>query len=197
MLKVLKRLLALLTSRSVVVISTTCAILYTGFWGVGALQASRLTPALPAQTASSEAAMPAGAGPASGLTLEIQASASVEPWVLNGTGEGVGVNPNTGLVRLEAPGASYSGKGTSPQAIAIPNAAGEYRILLRATNDGPFQLHVRMYRGTDASTAREYTGSGQAQAKSTLECDVSVAPNKSALDVTPIRFTPESPTGSR
>jgi hypothetical protein len=193
-------LLTLLTSRSLVAISTTCAILYGVFWGVGALQAAGLTPApfgdvltsqpdTPATTLT-QAAMPGSPTPGTGLTLEVQASPTLQPWVTDAANKGAGVNPDTGLVLLQPADSSYSGMGTNPQAIAIPNATGEYHVRLAALTDGPFELHVRLYRGRDASNAREYDGSGQAVAKSTLECDVSIADNSGdapQLEVTPIR----------
>lgn len=192
-----KRLLNILTARSLVVISTTCVILYGIFWGVGALQASTLSPAFDAvitQPVLSSPEMPGSGATASGLTLEIAASPSVQPWVLDAQGGGVGVNPDTGLVRLQTQGASYSGKGSSPQTIDIPNANGNYQVRLSVPGDGQFELRVRLYPGTDRPKAREYAGGGQALANSTWTCNVSVVAGTNGgaaeLNVSDVRSQP-------
>jgi len=216
------RIVDFLTARSVVVISTTCAVLYGAFWFVGVLQANgMISTALPiavaddvilrrsgaqlhsaaglnpeqqaerertlasAQTASNKPADDA----ASPVTLEVQTAPPVDLWVFDDSGNGAGTNPETGLVRLQIPGAAYSGKGTSPQLVSIPHAEGTYHIQLIGRGTGHFDLHVRSFLGDDVSNATEYAGSGDVFLDTLLQTDATVGANDDGtpkLDVTSV-----------
>jgi hypothetical protein len=202
------RLLDFLTARSVVVISTTCAVLYGAFWFVGVLQANGLvSTALPiavadevilrrsgaqlhsaaalnqeqqaqrertlaaAQTASDD---PSNANAASRVTLEVETAPPVDLWVFDDSGNGVGTNPETGLVRLQIASAAYSGKGTSPQLVSIPHASGTYHIQLASKGTGHFNLRVRSFIDDDVSNATEYSGGGDVFLDTLLQSDASV-----------------------
>lgn len=205
------RLLGLVTSRFVVVVSTTCAILYAGVWLVGLLQVNGLVSTFlpfavsdsvilqrsgaslrPASVGASELTQRqqalAGAKTAPGggvaapskapMTLEIQASAPVNLWVMNNQHQAIGVNPQTGLVRLEIPGAKYSGAGRDPQIVSIPHASGVYQVQLIGTGAGQFELRVRAFRGSDVRNATEYVGKGEVFPDTVLQTQAVISAKK-------------------
>jgi len=109
------------------------------------------------------------AAPTSALTLEIQSAPPVDLWVTDDQGGQVGTNPDNGLVRLQLASASYSGKGSNPQLVAIPHAVGQYHIELLGANDGKFQLTVRVFRDQDVDHAVQFSGSGEVFQDTLLE----------------------------
>jgi hypothetical protein len=217
----------------VLVISTTCAVLYAALWGIGLLQTNGLIATglpipvadavilrrsgaqlRPASLASNEAAVRdqalanaqqapgAGPGPAadaaqSPVTLELQAPAPVHLWVLDSAGHATGTNPETGLVQLQLDGSRYSGKGSDPELVSIPNAAGVYRVQLGAERYGQFELRVRAFVGDDVEHARVYAGSGEIFPNSLLETQATISFEDSAgqaqLAVAPVQVVLASP----
>ncbi|MGI9149096.1 MAG: hypothetical protein ACR2IK_21535 [Chloroflexota bacterium] len=202
-----EHLLTFLTARSVVVISTTCAILYALFWGVGLLQVNGLiSTALPIPVAdavilrrSGAQLSPAAVGAnekavrdqalaqaqtasdspnadtSSPITLEIQTGPPVDLWVSDDHDNGVGTNPETGLVRLQIPGAAYSGKGTDPQLVSIPHGSGTYRIQLLGHGLGHFDIRVRAFVGGNVNDATVFAGSGDVFPDTLLQSEASVS----------------------
>lgn len=214
--------LNLLTSRSVVIVSTTCAVIYAGVWIAALLQSNGLINAnLPVPVsdqvvlqrgggemrqsavderdkeqrerglAQSQTAPPGTAGPGSpsALTLEIQTGPPASLWVIDERGGEIGTNPDTGLVRLQIRNASYSGRGTDPQLVSIPDASGTYRIQLLGTANGSFSIRVRVFPGDDLNQAVQYTGTGEIFTDTLLETGAQVsleADGKPQLLVTPV-----------
>lgn len=198
-----RKLLGLLTARSVVVVSTTCGILYALTWLVALLQTNGLIatplpfpvadqvilgrsggPMRPLSAPAGQQIEPAAgaqrqsavdAAQASSVTLEIQAQSPDDLWVIDSHGGTIGTNPETGLVRLQIAGATYSGRGTSPEIITIPNAQGTYRVQLSGQNSGSYELQVRSFAGDDIEHAVKYRGNGEIFADSVLEALANVA----------------------
>jgi hypothetical protein len=233
------RALSLLTSRAVVVVSTTCAVLYGAFWVLALLQtngliSSRLPIAVAdsvilnrsganlrpaalgeqelaarnaamasAQTAS-DAPQTAAAATEQSFTLEVQSAPPVELWVMDAKGQAVGTDPQSGLVRLQLPGASYSGHGSSPQLVSVPNASGTYTIQLIGAGTGQFQLSVRVFEGQDVDHAVQFSGSGQVFDDTLLQTTAAVSVKDDGtpdLQVSPVQVlvagnVPPSPSAS-
>ena len=58
-------------------------------------------------------------------------------------GRRAGVDPGTGEVVLEIPGAVFSGPGTEPQTLRLPtSSAGDYPVLVVGTAAGPYRLDL-------------------------------------------------------
>jgi len=73
--------------------------------------------------------------------LEIRAESPVNIMVIDPTGSRVGHDLETGQVVNEIPAASYSGSGSEPQLIVIPNPVdGHYAILSMGTGTGTYSL---------------------------------------------------------
>ncbi|GEM_PF-3534343 len=214
-----ERLLALVTSRFVVVVSTTCAVMYGGLWVAALLQhngvvgrwlpvpvadsvilsrsGAELRPGEPdaaqldarRQALAGSQVAPGAAGGDSSLTLEVQTAPPVDLWITDDSGGEIGTNPETGLVRLQIPEASYSGRGTDPQLVSIPHAAGRYHIELLGTTTGTFQVLVRLFANDDVDHAVQYAGKGEVFEDTLLQSDVGVGTNADdgspKLDVSP------------
>lgn len=217
------RLLDIVTSRSVVVVCTSCAVLYAAFWVVAVLQTNGIIhTALPIPVADAVVLRRSGArlqsaafttqqseqrdqalaksqvapdnasavAPTSALTLEIQSAPPVDLWVTDDQGGQVGTNPDNGLVRLQLASASYSGKGSDPQLVSIPHAAGQYHIQLFGAGDGNFQLTVRVFRDQDVDHAVQFSGSGEVFQDTLLETLANVGQQDDGvptLDVSPVQ----------
>jgi parallel beta-helix repeat protein len=70
----------------------------------------------------------------------------------------VGVDPSTGEVVNEIPGAIYTGQGSEPQVIAIPNPLdGNYYIKLLGISTGIYTITVELAT-LSGTTAQTYTG---------------------------------------
>jgi hypothetical protein len=64
-------------------------------------------------------------------------------YVTDAQGRHTGVDPVTGQVVLEIPGSEYSGPGTEPQTISIPDATeGDYSVQLVGTGTGNYHLDI-------------------------------------------------------
>ena len=96
--------------------------------------------------------------PGAGLSFEVDSPADLH--VYNPKGRHVGIDYETGLVEIEIPGATYSGPGTEPQVIYIPNPiAGTYNIELIGTASGEYTYTVRGLIDGTVISEESYTGS--------------------------------------
>lgn len=75
--------------------------------------------------------------------LEIVARSPVQMMVSDSLGHRVGYDPETGGTAIEIPGAEYSGSGSSPQRVLIPDPVGLYQVDLLGTGEGVYHLEVR------------------------------------------------------
>lgn len=75
--------------------------------------------------------------------LEIVAKSPVQMMVSDSLGRRVGYDPETGDAVVEIPDAEYSGLGTSPQRVLIPDPIGLYQVDLLGTGDGSYHLEIK------------------------------------------------------
>jgi predicted nucleic acid-binding Zn ribbon protein len=96
----------------------------------------------------------------SGTAMLITVDSPADVLVTDPLGRHEGMNHGTGQEQLEIPGATYSGSGSEPQVVNIPDPiAGAYDIILFGTATGSFTLSIEgMVGGSVVSTA-SYAGS--------------------------------------
>jgi len=192
-----------ITSRIVVFTCTTAALAGCTLWlfsNGGPISANHS--AATQQKASGEAGAPAGgqslaAASGSGSTavsdpvvLRIQCALPAELWVTNARGQSVGLNPVTHLVRMEISRASYSGHGTDPQLLTLPNASGTYRVTLVGLSSGMTQVAIQASRPGDLAHVSRFSGGAPIAAGQQLSDTVRVTPTTSStpgLSVTNFR----------
>lgn len=75
--------------------------------------------------------------------LEIVAKSPVQMMVSDCLGRRVGYDPETGGAVFEIPDAEYSGLGTSPQRVLIPDPMGLYQVDLLGTGEGSYHLEIK------------------------------------------------------
>jgi hypothetical protein len=191
------RAVDLLTARNTVVVSTSCGIVYALAWLLALLQTNGLIstplpvlladaviigpsggPLRPASLSPEEQAPPTDRSPGepanqarsvAKVTLQIESQSPAHLWVLDDHGRRIGTDPETGLARLQIDGASYTGKGTSPELIAIPNADGDYRVQMSGRTTGSYDLHVRLLVDGDIQRVVQYRGTGEIFADTVLQ----------------------------
>jgi len=79
-----------------------------------------------------------------GVILHFEVASPVDLHVYDPLGRHIGINYDTGIVENEIPGATYSGPGTRPQIIEIPDPiAGTYITKFVGTGDGSFTFTIR------------------------------------------------------
>lgn len=159
------------TRRSVVVAATTCAILYAVLLSVQVFQTALPRQSHPHPTASATVAATQGAR--SSLTLDIRSDSMVQLWTVDASGNEVGLNPTSGLVRLGIAGAAYSGRGVYPQLVSIPNARGTYHVYVKLLSGGSFKVAFDLSSGS-ASGQAEKVQEGQLAIGDTAELAVAV-----------------------
>lgn len=108
------------------------------------------------------------------LTLDIQATAPADLWVLDSQGNGTGVEPLSGLALLQISDTSYSGRATNPQLVSIPHAIGSYRLRLVGSATGSYVLTVRLMANGDTDNAVQYVGAGQVFEDTILQATITV-----------------------
>ncbi len=97
--------------------------------------------------------------PVSGPYLQIAVLSPVNILVTDQNGHRVGADA-AGTVYNEIPGATYSGAGTEPQVITLPDSnPGDYSIQMFGTGTGPFTVTV-INTATDGSTLGTGTWKG-------------------------------------
>ncbi|HLG72625.1 MAG TPA: hypothetical protein VK009_19580 [Chloroflexota bacterium] len=109
------------------------------------------------------------------FSLQITSDVIARPWVTDSAGQGVGLNPKTSLVRLQLPGATYSGLDATPQTVLVPNALGDYHLQLSSAGSGPVHLRVRAFDSSDPDVATEYDGTGEVRPNSMLATDIQLS----------------------
>jgi spore germination protein YaaH/PKD repeat protein len=95
-----------------------------------------------------------------GTAMQITLYSAADVLVTDPLGRHEGMNHGTGQVQLEIPGATYSGTGTEPQVVSIPDPiAGAYDITLFGTATGSFTLSIEGMVGGDVVSTASYPGS--------------------------------------
>ena len=93
-----------------------------------------------------------------GTALQVNIDSPADLHVYDPEGRHVGINYDTSEVEIEIPGATYSGPGSEPQVIHIPDpVAGTYDITLIGTATGDFALTIEGLVGTDVVSTVTYT----------------------------------------
>jgi hypothetical protein len=93
---------------------------------------------------------------APGLMFYLDSPADL--YVTDPLGRHAGVEPDTGLAINQIPGATYTGPGSEPQVISIPNPLdGNYVVLLIGTATGTYSLTTELILPEETVT-QTYTG---------------------------------------
>ena len=117
-----------------------------------------------------------------GLHIEIHSPADL--YVTDPIGRHVGFNYNTGEVEMEIPGATYSGPGTEPQIIEIPNPiAGTYRIELVGREKGDYTLIIEGMVDSTTVYSRSFEGSIDEGEQQGLNAIVSAVAGPITIDI--------------
>ena len=91
--------------------------------------------------------------------LWIVLNSPADLYVVDPLGRGIGVDPSTRRLVNEIPGATYTGPGSEPQKIVIPNPIrGTYRITLLGTGAGGYTLALSGYSNDQEVSHAEATG---------------------------------------
>lgn len=77
-----------------------------------------------------------------GYGMTVTAASPVNLWITDSLDRHVGSDPQTGEIVNEIPGATYSGPGTEPQVVWIPNPEGAYDVNVVGTASGTYTLTV-------------------------------------------------------
>lgn len=191
-------LLATAASTTVLVVAMVCSVLYAGAWAAAALGGASLAGlgqrlAAQPQPAASTARAPGGAAPGQeqgrpgNATLEVETTSPVTLWVIDGRGAAAGTNPQTDVVQLQIGGVSYSGLGMRPQRLIIPRAEGLYRVQLKGTTRGRYDVGLRLADAQQAERTVERAVTGEVYPHSLLEftARASLEDGAPKLDVAP------------
>jgi len=96
----------------------------------------------------------------SGTGINIVIDSPADLLVTDPLGRHTGMNHGTDQVDSEIPDATYSGPGSEPQKVSIPNPmAGTYNITLFGTANGSFILSIEGLVGGDVTSTASYSGS--------------------------------------
>ncbi|MGH2364178.1 MAG: hypothetical protein ACRDHX_05935 [Chloroflexota bacterium] len=188
-----RRAAAFLTSRALVSICTAVAFAYCALWlttngGVRLANSSTATQreggeqagALATERRLGAASGPPAAGVPGQVALRIQCALPAELWVTDALGRSVGLNPATRLVRLEIPRAAYSGHGTNPQLVTLPNASGAYQVTLVGLSSGLTRVTIQASRPGDLAHISRFSGGAPIAAGQQLSGTVRVTLTSSA-----------------
>jgi hypothetical protein len=92
------------------------------------------------------------------LLIEFYLASVANLYVTDPRGLHVGVDPSTGQVVNEIPGAIYTGQGSEPQVVAIPDPLdGNYVVLLIGTATGTYSVTTELILAEETIT-QTYTG---------------------------------------
>jgi hypothetical protein len=95
----------------------------------------------------------------SGTQMNIIVDSPADLLVTDPLGRHEGMNHGTGQEDLEIPGATYSGPGSEPQIVNIPDPiAGTYNITLFGTAAGNYTLSIEGLIGTNVVSTASYSG---------------------------------------
>ncbi len=93
-------------------------------------------------------------------------------FVTDPQGRSIGLNPSTGDVVNDIPDALYSGPGTEPQYVLIPNPLnGTYNITLVGTANGNYTLTIE-YATTTQTTTQTFNGTISQQEKQSFSAAI-------------------------
>ena len=91
--------------------------------------------------------------------LWIVLNSPADLYVVDPLGRAIGVDPSTRRVVNEIPGATYTGPGSEPQKVVIPDPIrGTYRITLLGTGAGGYTLSLSGYSNDQEVSHAEATG---------------------------------------
>jgi len=91
------------------------------------------------------------------LRIAIESPADLH--LYDSEGRHVGINYDTGDVEIEIEGATYSGPGTEPQVITVPNPAGTYRVELLGREGGNYVLTFEGIMDDEVVFSQSFDGS--------------------------------------
>jgi hypothetical protein len=119
-----------------------------------------------------------------GTVLHIEVHSPADLHVYDPLGRHVGINYETGEAEIEIPGATYSGPGTEPQIIEIPDPmAGTYRIELVGRERGDYTLTIEGRVGTTTVYSRSFEGSIDEGETKGLDAIVSAIAGPITIDI--------------
>lgn len=91
--------------------------------------------------------------------LIIQIASPADLHLYDSEGRHVGMNYEIGMVEIEIPGATYSGPGSDPQVIRLPDPAGTYRVEILGKQKGDYTLTIEGILGDNTVFSQSFAGS--------------------------------------